>query len=88
MLVTLFSVKTMESLQIGGATPFWMESIVSIKVAYPKMGKNTLKTALWTFKQQLTLNKRACCGISNLAPVNILVALPVGVPTYNFVKLS
>ena len=66
------------------------------------MGKNTFKGALWTFKQQLTLNKRACCGISNLAPVNILVPLPVadpgfprggmptpqGAPTYNFVKFS
>ena len=55
-----------------------MESIVSIKAAYPKMGKNTFKSALWTFKQQLTLKMGARYGISNLAPVNILVPLLSG----------
>ena len=78
MPVTLFSVKTMESLQIGGAAPFWMESIVSIKAAFPKMGKNIFKGALWNFKQQLTLNMRAHCRISNLSPVDILVPLLFG----------
>ena len=102
MLVTLFSVKTMESLQIRGAAPFWMESIVSIKASYPKIGENSFKCALWTLKQQLTLNMRAHWGIFNLSPVNVLVPLPVadpgfpqgggelprGAPTYNFVNFS
>ena len=82
MLVTLFSVKTMESLQIRDAAPFWMESIVLIKATYPKMGETTFNGALWNFKQQLTLNMRAHCAISNLSPVNVLVPLPVADPAF------
>ena len=65
MLLTLFSVKTMESLQIRGAAPFWIQPEQLI----PKWAKNTFKSALWTFKQQLTLKMRAHWGISNLAPL-------------------
>ena len=67
------------------------------------MGKNTFKSTLWNFKEQLTLNMIACCGIFNLVPVNVLVPLPVadpgfprggvptpqrGAPTFNFENFS
>ena len=41
---------------------------ISIKESYPEISDANVKSALWTFKQQLTLKMWAHCRISIVLP--------------------